>query len=240
MNSVVTAVVAIVATAVVLLTLDYWDHKKYSEGDDLTSYILFITHIISRGFVPAAIAAPMLIFIDWVEYQIFMLVVSIGVLFVFYMNMYNFVSFPQRAIMILSSDIEGCSQKYPLRFMILHPTLLLSRFTSLCYLYSLNSERSVVLSFSETEAYDFVTRFKQSDTGTCSCCGLESQPVQRIKGKQMGYVDYNLVSFEHNNTQFGIASTIVVKLCEDCWSDYKVHVANSDMVDETQLMTEMI
>lgn len=240
MNRVVLTLVYLGAIAVVLFTLDYLDHRKYSDRDDLSSYGLFIIHIISKGIIPISLATPLLIFMEWRESQLFMLVVSMGVLFIFYMNMYNFVSFPQRAVMILSSEIDGASEDLPLRFIFLHPSLILSIFRSKSYVYSLNSTRSVVLPFEEKDAYEFVTKFDNKNTGSCSCCGAEAQPIQRIRGKQMGYTDYNLVSFEYGEPEFEIASTMVVKLCESCWSDYKVLLANSKAVDETELVTELI
>lgn len=235
------AIVSLGVILVLLLSLDYLDHKKYSEGDDTIEYSLFLALITRRSISILALIAPIVLLYEITKSQLFMLIISAIILFVFYMNTYNFISFPERALMILSSEIEGVSDKLPFRFYILHPSIWLKSLTEdNVYVYSITSKRSVVLRFAKEETYEFVKQFNVKRDSTCHCCSEKDCPVTRVRGKKSGYTGYNIASIEYGETSFGIASTINVNMCEDCWSDYKRLLVKSDAVDESELLTDMI
>lgn len=235
------AIVSFGVVAVLLLTLDYLDHKTYSEKDEAIEYGLFLALITRRSVSILALITPIVLLYEITKDQLFMLIVSAIILFVFYMNVYNFISFPERALMIISSEIEGVSNKLPVRFYFLHPSIWLRSLTEdNIYVYSLNSERSLVLRFAEEEAYNFAKQFTVKRDSKCHCCPKQDCPVTRVRGKKSGYTGYNIASMEYGETSFGVASTINVNLCEECWSNYKKLLIQSDLVDEAELLTDVI
>jgi hypothetical protein len=241
MQRIVLTLLSLELISAILFTLDYLDHKKYSDGDDATTYKYLIASITVRGLHVFLFFMLIVATFGFDKDKIFLLLISSGVLFIFYMNMYNLISFPQRAVMIKSSDVEGVSDKLPYKFYLIHPSMW---FRSLrqdnVYVYSLTSERSVVMRFAEEEAYAFTKEFEHKKKDDCRCCGKDDCPVTRVRGQQVGYTGYNISSVEYGETSFGVASTINVNLCEECWSNYKKLLINSDLVDEAELLTDLI
>lgn len=249
----------IVIFGVILTILDWLDQLWFT-GIGFKEYmkvpLQFIAYPHLHMFVVISLTAPMVFDIEPSGmFTIEGVAIMVGLGYIGYINMYNFMSLPIRSLMILLPAKQTLSKTFSFSVVPLHPSFIYHYFKNEFYIHSRSSERSFVMYFDSKEelveesvnALNSVNAesSRDVDNETCDNCGKDSKIVYRYSGVISGYKGYQLHEssryFEENNVPFAPANSPFVDFCEECREDvFSKSIRASEDVDESIILSKMI